>query len=74
MASCEKILHSIWEYLDGETTVASKNDVDKHLELCRGCFSRFEFEKTLREQMKNKTFKSCPESIKKKIQDLIKRY
>jgi anti-sigma factor RsiW len=36
------------EHLDGELDAARHDDVTRHLETCRSCFSRAEFERQLK--------------------------
>jgi len=74
MMSCEKVVQGIWEFLDQEMTPASLADVQKHLDLCRTCFSRIEFEKVLRVNLRTKTNHGCPEQLKLKIQKIIELY
>jgi mycothiol system anti-sigma-R factor len=74
MMTCEKVLEGLWEYLDRELDKDGQLDVQKHLDLCRSCFSRMEFEKLLREQMRLKTNHICPDKLRKKIHDIIELY
>jgi anti-sigma factor (TIGR02949 family) len=45
---CEEALRLLAEHLDGELDPARHDDVTRHLETCRSCFSRAEFERQLR--------------------------
>ena len=42
---CEEALHRLFEYLDAELDRQSQRQMEQHLERCRSCFSRLEFEK-----------------------------
>jgi anti-sigma factor (TIGR02949 family) len=44
---CEQALHRLFEYLDDELDRQSQREMEQHLERCRSCFSRLEFEKRL---------------------------
>ena len=35
----------LWEFLDGELEVAEAGAVRKHLEVCRRCYPKFDFQK-----------------------------
>ncbi len=48
---CEEALRLLAEYLDGELEEGEEAAVGHHLETCRHCFSRAEFEKKLRIQL-----------------------
>jgi anti-sigma factor (TIGR02949 family) len=45
---CEEALHWLFEYLDAELDRQSQREMERHLERCRSCFSRVEFEKRLK--------------------------
>jgi mycothiol system anti-sigma-R factor len=74
MAGCDKILEGVWVYLDRELNEAEHKEFEKHLDLCRSCFSHVEFEKKLRDHIRSKTDHMCPEKLKKRIQDLIEKF
>ena len=74
MFSCEKVLEGIWDYLDKELCGDSLAGIKKHLELCRTCYSRLEFERLLRDHLRNRTNHCCPERLKKRIQDIVELY
>jgi anti-sigma factor (TIGR02949 family) len=44
---CEEALRRLFEYLDAELPGESHREMEQHLEQCRSCFSRVEFEKRL---------------------------
>jgi mycothiol system anti-sigma-R factor len=45
---CEEALRRLFEYIDAELADELRREVDHHLERCRSCFSRMEFEKRLK--------------------------
>jgi anti-sigma factor (TIGR02949 family) len=45
---CEEALRLLFEALDAELSNGSREAFERHLEHCRSCFSRFEFEKRLK--------------------------
>ena len=45
---CEEALHRLLDFLDAELHGESLQELEEHLERCRSCFSRFEFEKRLK--------------------------
>lgn len=48
---CEEALRLLATYLDGELDQGEESAVRHHLETCRHCFSRAEFEKKLRNHL-----------------------
>ena len=45
---CEEALRRLFEYLDAELPGEPQREIEQHLERCRSCFSRVEFEKRLK--------------------------
>ena len=45
---CEEALRRLFEYLDAELHGEPQREMEHHLERCRSCFSRVEFEKRLK--------------------------
>jgi anti-sigma factor (TIGR02949 family) len=74
MLSCEKVVQSIWEYLDHELSAENLAELQKHIELCRACFTRVEFEISLRSNIRSKTEHTCPEQLKLRIRQIIELY
>lgn len=74
MAGCDKVLQGLWEYLDKECTEENRQHIKQHLDLCRSCYDRMEFEQLLRDHMREKTNHCCPDSVKNKIQKLLDLY
>jgi mycothiol system anti-sigma-R factor len=46
--NCEQVVEHLWSFLDGELDVAASDELKQHLDECRQCFSRAEFERRLR--------------------------
>jgi mycothiol system anti-sigma-R factor len=74
MLSCEQVLQEIWAFLDGELNEADLVHFRQHIELCRSCFSRIEFEKTLRISIRSKTNHICPEKLKQRVQKFLDNF
>ena len=45
---CDEALRLLAAFLDGELPAEARTGVDRHLERCRSCFSRAEFERRLK--------------------------
>jgi anti-sigma factor (TIGR02949 family) len=46
--NCEEALRLLAAYLDHELYFTEREGVQRHLEICRSCFSRAEFERRLK--------------------------
>jgi anti-sigma factor RsiW len=49
--NCEQALRLLAAHLDGELDSGDAAEVSKHLERCRSCFSRAEFERGLKAEL-----------------------
>lgn len=74
MKDCEAVLKDLFEYLDKEMDEKSCAEIKEHMDLCRMCFDRAEFEKMLRQHIKEKTNHCCPDALKQRIQKLIDKF
>ncbi len=45
MIPCEEAAARLFEYLDGELEDVSEEEVRVHLDVCKGCYPRVQFEK-----------------------------
>lgn len=49
--TCDEALRLLAAFLDGELDGLSQAAVERHLDLCRGCYSRAEFERRLKAEI-----------------------
>lgn len=68
---CEEVVAHLLHYLDGEIDAAKRAQIDRHLQDCRGCFSRAEFEKALRDRIAKLGEEKAPASLQQRIKALI---
>lgn len=72
MSKCNEVLDHIYEYLNNhDLTPELGDEIKRHLDDCRGCFTRFEFEQRLLLRFKSAGCCSCPDSLKKRIKNLL---
>ena len=72
--SCEDVLAHLVEFLNGEVDEAKQRQIDHHLESCRSCYSRADFERVLKKRIKNANSDAVPDSLKNRIDDLLKEF
>ena len=48
---CEQALRRLFDYLDHELDESRRAEMEQHLKVCRGCYSRVEFEKHLKHRL-----------------------
>ena len=51
MMTCEEAIRSLAAYLDDELAGDVQRNVERHLEFCRTCYSRAEFERRLKAEI-----------------------
>ena len=72
--TCEEVLKHLVAYLDRETDAHTAAEIELHLEECRGCFSRAEFERRLKIHMLEAARSSAPERLRVRIKKLIEKF
>ncbi len=72
--SCEEVLHHLFAYLDGELDAAAGENIERHLNACRGCFSRAEFERRLKARLAEAATVEAPERLRRRVRLLIERF
>jgi hypothetical protein len=71
---CEEALQHLLAYLDLELGEVNHREVDHHLEICRTCFSRAEFEKSLKTRLREAGRRTVRASFEKRIKTLFGRF
>ena len=69
---CKNALAKLFDYLDNELDAPDAEELAQHLELCRKCYDRAEFERLLKARIREKTC-SCqpPEKLTARIRDIM---
>ena len=68
---CEEALRWLAEYLDAELPGESRREMEQHLERCRSCFSRVEFEKRLKARTAALRREPVPAELERRIRALV---
>lgn len=72
--SCEDVLKQLVDYLHGEVDERQFSEIEKHLDSCRSCFSRAEFETALRARVKDETREEIPGDVKDRLNSLLDKF
>jgi len=72
--TCIEAMSKLQAYLDNEVGGPTEQDIDHHLDNCRECFSRSEFEVTLRKKVAQISATKTPEDIQQRLTSLIKKF
>jgi anti-sigma factor (TIGR02949 family) len=68
---CEDAIRLLAQFLDGELNAADASAVHHHLEQCRSCYSRAEFERRLKEQLAELAHSSTDAALELRIRNLM---
>lgn len=71
LLDCEEVLRVIFAYVDGELGGADHERVEAHLERCRSCFSRAEFERRLKGHLTELASEPVSPAFEQRIRGLI---
>lgn len=72
--SCEEVIKQLFDYLDRELDRQTDADIEYHLQRCRGCFSRAEFERKLRAKIADIANQKAPARLYHRIDKLLENY
>lgn len=72
--NCEEALRLLAEYLDGELHGREHVSVEHHLETCRSCYSRAEFERRLKAELGQLSRDDVRPAFEEQIRQLITQF
>lgn len=73
--SCVEAVTRIFEFLQGSLEKKQKEELDAHVEECRHCCDRFEFEKLFKEKLiKINKEQKVPKSLYKNVEKLLSEF
>ncbi|HEU0199455.1 MAG TPA: mycothiol system anti-sigma-R factor [Burkholderiaceae bacterium] len=72
--TCEEVIQQLMAYLDHEIDAEAAANIEHHLEACRGCFSRAEFERHLREHVHAAGSQTAPDSLRARIKQIVDKF
>lgn len=68
---CEEVIEHIFAFLDEELDDETTERIEAHLQRCRDCFTRAEFEKHLRARVRDAAAAKAPDTLHRRIRDII---
>lgn len=72
--TCEEVVEQLFDYLDRELDNDVSERIDRHLERCRDCFTRAEFEKRLRAKVNEAVAVEAPDSLRRRIRRVLDEF
>jgi anti-sigma factor (TIGR02949 family) len=69
---CLEAIEALYAYLDGELgDDVSIEQVEKHMEHCRSCYSRKDVERALTEHIRRSQQKKAPDALQSRLRKLM---
>lgn len=72
--TCEEVIEQLFDYLDRELDSELRDRINHHLERCRDCFTRAEFEKRLRSRVNETADVEAPEQLRRRIRRVLDEF
>jgi anti-sigma factor RsiW len=72
--TCEEAVRLLAQYLDGELPNAEQDSIEHHLERCRSCYARSEFERRLKAELKQLGRDDVDPPFERRIRQLIRTF
>ncbi len=71
--SCEEALKKLFDYIDRELDSAETEILEMHLSNCRHCLDRVEFERLLKNRLRNLKREESSKELRDRIEEIIDR-
>jgi anti-sigma factor (TIGR02949 family) len=71
---CQEALKHLLAYLDQEVGAGTQREMEHHLKVCRACFSRAEFEQSLKTRLREVGRGTMRTSFEKRINTLFGQF
>ena len=65
--SCEEAVRRLWEYLDGTLGEVERDEVERHLGICRRCCGEAEFAEELRGFLRAAAEVELPDDVRARL-------
>jgi len=72
--SCEEALKRVLDYIDNHIDDFSRGEFEQHIEKCRHCFDRVEFEKLLKSRFRTLQAGTSTDRLRKRVDDIITKF
>lgn len=74
ITNCEEAIRVLAEHLDDELDGDRRAQLLRHLDTCRSCYSRAEFEQQLKDRIKDLADEPVPAEVTHRIQGLLSEF
>lgn len=74
ISSCEEALQVLAEHLDDELDPGLRTQLLEHLDTCRSCYSRAEFERRLKAHLRSLGQEPVPVAVTERVHRLLQQF
>ena len=67
MIPCSEVMRRLWAFIDDELDTASAAEVKRHLEMCRRCYPRYNFQFAYFKLMQRSAEKPEPGELRSQV-------
>ena len=72
--TCSEAVEKLVDYLHGELETADNNKVNEHIDNCKKCCGKYEFEEKFTETIRNRICtEKTPVNLRSKVMGLLKK-
>ncbi len=72
--TCEEVIEQLFAFLDQELEGDYSAEIARHLERCRDCFTRADFEKRLRAKVRAAGTARAPDRLQQRVREMFSRF
>lgn len=74
ITSCEEAIRLIADYIDHELDENESTQLREHMERCKSCYSRVEFEQKLKAQLATLRSAAISEELSRRVRGVLHHY
>jgi anti-sigma factor (TIGR02949 family) len=72
--TCEEAITLVFSFIDDELRGQHRAELEHHLETCRHCFDRVEFEKLLKSRLRGLNVGGSSKRLRERIDSLLEQF
>ncbi len=72
--NCDEALKRVFDFIDDHLRGKARAELEHHLETCRHCFDRVEFEKRLKSRLRKLNVEASAETLRKRVDALLEQF
>lgn len=72
--SCNKTLEKMFEYIDGALAGKSNSELEQHIETCKGCLKKLDFQLKLKKRLTKVMPTPVSKGLTKRLDNILNSY